>query len=841
MTDAPFRIWITSTPPPPPRSPPLKPSTSLRRNLSGSSSWYSKSPWMLLLPSARADLPFASRRCTALNLSSPPSALRASASMAAPFAVSCAGVPLIAPITPAVGGATGWAPCAGAAVVCAGWPCAGAAGVCAGGVCAGSSTVETVRRATTESPPTTRIPTLSVEDMEGIIRIAERDVVKESQRVCSDCKRRLFSVLREFCRATLRLVKMKRPPGLTLLAGALLVLMPALAVLQFRWVGQVSDAEQDRMRRNVEVAAQQFRESFSQEVGRALEDTRVRAAAVRDGNWDGFADRYDQWLKEATHPGLIRNIYLVVAEGGQPVARRWDVEARTFTQIPWPSALEPWKADFVAELEDFNAAQAFPQPQDQRPPRFQGQDTLIVGPLRGQVSSNLRSAIDPDTGSRRLTTEFAFGFPVMELNPSYIRDTFLPDLVQRHFTHGDSYRVSVIDSDNPKDVIYRSDANAATSAGQADACQGVFPGFGRRPGTSPPVAGDGPGRAGASGRDQRPSVLEPCGGANNPSVGRAAVVEPGQGDGRGRDEQPGRWRLLVQHPSGSLEAAVAGARRRNVALSFGVLLLLTLSIGLLAIASRKAQRLAEQQIEFVAGISHELRTPVAVIRSAAENLSQGVVGNTERVKRYGQMIEGEARRLGEMVERVLQYAGIESGLGFGARTSLAPAEIIQSAVDSAIPLLGPESVDIHRDIPESLPPVMGDAAALRSAVQNLVANAVKYGGRDRWVGIRAEHVQEHRRSEVRITVSDHGAGIPAGELPHIFEPFYRGGDALARQIHGNGLGLSLVKRIVGAHGGRVTVETRAGVGSSFTITLPAAEPDVASTSVASEVRAAAHP
>jgi signal transduction histidine kinase len=624
---------------------------------------------------------------------------------------------------------------------------------------------------------------------------------------------------------------MKRPPGLTLLAGALLVLMPALAVLQFRWVGQVSDAEQERMRRNVEIAAQQFRESFSQEVNRAWQETQVRAAAVRDGNWDGFADRYDQWSKESTHSGLIRSIYLIVAEGGQPVARRWDVEARTFTPIAWPSVLEPWKADFVAELEDFNAAQAFPQFQDQRPLRFQGQDALIVGPLRGQVSSNLRSAVNPDTGSRRLTTEFAFGFTVMELNTSYIRDTFLPDLVQRHFTHGDSYRVSVIDSDNPKDVIYRSDPNAATSAGQADACQGVFPGFGRPRGTPPP-----------SGRDQRPdSALEPCGGANNPSASRTAVIAPGQGDSRGRDEQPGRWRLLVQHPSGSLEAAVAGARRRNLALSFGVLLLLTLSIGLLTVASRKAQHLAEQQIEFVAGISHELRTPVAVIRSAAENLSQGVVGSTERVKRYGQMIEGEARRLGEMVERVLQYAGIESGLGFGARTSLAPAEIIQSAVDSAMPLLGPESVDIHRDIPDSLPPVTGDAAALRSAVQNLVANAVKYGGRDRWVGIRAEHSQEHRRPEVRITVSDHGAGIPASELPHIFEPFYRGGDALARQIHGNGLGLSLVKRIVAAHGGRVTVETRAGVGSSFTITLPAAEPDVSSTSVASEVRAAAHP
>src|SRR6185369_13037299 len=116
-----------------------------------------------------------------------------------------------------------------------------------------------------------------------------------------------------------------------------------------------------------------------------------------------------------------------------------------------------------------------------------------------------------------------------------------------------------------------------------------------------------------------------------------------------RDEELGRWRLLVQHASGSLEAAVANVRWRNLGLSFGMLLLLSVSVALLAAASRRAHRLAEQQMEFVAGVTHELRTPVAVIRSAAENLSHGVVGNSDRVKRYGAMIESEARRLGEMI------------------------------------------------------------------------------------------------------------------------------------------------------------------------------------------------
>jgi signal transduction histidine kinase len=307
-----------------------------------------------------------------------------------------------------------------------------------------------------------------------------------------------------------------------------------------------------------------------------------------------------------------------------------------------------------------------------------------------------------------------------------------------------------------------------------------------------------------------------------------------------RDEELGRWRLLVQHASGSLETAVASVRRRNLGLSFGMLLLLSVSVSLLAAASRRAHRLAEQQMEFVAGVTHELRTPVAVIRSAAENLSHGVVGNSDRVKRYGAMIESEARRLGEMIESVLQYAGLESSASLGNTAAVAPAEIIDAAVDTAIATAGGAgALNVQRDIAPDLPNVIGDAAALRSAIQNLVANAVKYGGADRWVGVRAEYVTG-RRPEICITVSDHGAGIPPADLPHIFEPFYRGSDAVAGQVHGNGLGLSLVRRIAIAHGGRVAVSSKPNAGTTFTLVLPVAPPQSRSSAVASGASVTAH-
>jgi signal transduction histidine kinase len=124
-------------------------------------------------------------------------------------------------------------------------------------------------------------------------------------------------------------------------------------------------------------------------------------------------------------------------------------------------------------------------------------------------------------------------------------------------------------------------------------------------------------------------------------------------------------------------------------------------------------------------------------------------------------------------------------------------------------------------VPEGLPPVMVDGPALRSCLANLIANAVKYGGTGRWIGITASTGQGRKGAEVRIAVTDRGLGISPKDLPHIFEPFYRGAEALSRQIRGNGLGLSIVKGIVEAHGGRVSAHSTPGSGSTFVISLPA--------------------
>ena len=606
----------------------------------------------------------------------------------------------------------------------------------------------------------------------------------------------------------IRPVKLKKPSGTTLVTVALLILLPTLAVLQYQWVGQLSTAARERLQRNVRIAAAQFREAFDGELIRAILSLQVGPQTVREGVSERYSDRYNTWLNTASHPQIVSNVLVVDGDSGQLRLRRWNPDRDALEATEWQPPLDKWRSQLEQEFRDFNAGLAF-----DRRAALRGEDSLILVPLR-----NLVVPARPTPGPQTVTP--VFGFTIVELNMPYIREQMLPELAARHFTHveGDVYRVAVTATDDAENVLYRSDPDAPVDPLRADASASLFgmnfqgfP-FGRPP--RPPI--------GDSTRRQEGTRLR----SEEPRGVRAATPE----------EELGRWRLLVQHQSGSLEAAVARARRQNLAISFGVLLLLTVSIALLAATSRRAHRLARQQMEFVAGVSHELRTPVAVIRSAAENLSHGVVDSGDRVKRYGQLLETEARRLGEMVERVLQYAGIESGLATGARVPVAPTEIIEGAIESSLTLLGSEDITIERNFIPDPPTVVGDAAALRSAIQNLIANAVKYGGNDRWVGIRVEHGRQRRRPEVWITISDHGGGIPASELPHIFDPFYRGADAVARQVHGNGLGLSLVRQIVAAHGGRVTVTTRAGAGSSFTIALPSAEPDQRATAVASQLQ-----
>jgi signal transduction histidine kinase len=274
--------------------------------------------------------------------------------------------------------------------------------------------------------------------------------------------------------------------------------------------------------------------------------------------------------------------------------------------------------------------------------------------------------------------------------------------------------------------------------------------------------------------------------------------------------------MLVRHRAGSLEAVVARARWRNLAVTAGVLLLMVASVAALVRFTRRAQKLAELQMDFVAGVSHELRTPLAVIHTAAYNLRGGVARDPSQVERYGILIQQESGRLKEMVEQVLQFAGAKAGWVIQKREPVPVEAVIEAAIQES-------RCVVEREIDPGLPSILGDAVALQHVLENLIGNAAKYGkDGGNWIGVFASKTREKEQEMVEIRVADRGPGIPEDEQKHIFEPFFRGRRAVQDQIHGAGLGLNLAKKIVEAHGGSIRVKSEPMKGTEFTVRLPAA-------------------
>jgi signal transduction histidine kinase len=224
-------------------------------------------------------------------------------------------------------------------------------------------------------------------------------------------------------------------------------------------------------------------------------------------------------------------------------------------------------------------------------------------------------------------------------------------------------------------------------------------------------------------------------------------------------------------------------------------------------------------MDFVAAVTHELRTPVTAIRSAGQNLSAGIVSSPERVREYGDLIAMEGSRLSETVSRVLAFSRIGSGRQEYRRRPVDARELVERTLSGYRLVLGEKGLRAESSVADDLPPLSADPEAIELALRNLLDNAVKYGADGGWVGLDATASPERR--EILLTVSDRGRGIPRRDLSRIFEPFFRGEDASTGGVQGSGLGLAVVEDVARGHGGRVTVRTVPGKGSDFTIHLPA--------------------
>lgn len=237
------------------------------------------------------------------------------------------------------------------------------------------------------------------------------------------------------------------------------------------------------------------------------------------------------------------------------------------------------------------------------------------------------------------------------------------------------------------------------------------------------------------------------------------------------------------------------------------------------------ERLESIRRDFVANVSHELKTPVATIKGFVETLLDGAIDEPADNRRFLEIVGRQSDRLAAIIEDLLALSRIEQSEGAGSlpREPVAVASLLAAARSSCLPRATERGMAIELDCPDELVAEV-NAALLEQAVLNLIDNAIKYSGTERPIHVQAtaEAIPGQAGLSLVISIRDEGNGIPAEHLPRLFERFYRVDKGRSRQVGGTGLGLSIVKHIVQAHGGTIAVVSERGQGSTFTMKLPLA-------------------
>jgi signal transduction histidine kinase len=597
----------------------------------------------------------------------------------------------------------------------------------------------------------------------------------------------------------------RRIPWQLPVAAILLALLAALATLQHRWLGEVSEAERERMRAGLRTRASAFTQEFDTELTRVFLAFQVDADLLDRDPAAALGGAYERWQGATSAPAIVRGIYVLSGMSVESATlQRFDAVRRTLEPAEWPP-------EFRVLLN--------------RTPRLLPQLAVLPRPLMmvDAVEADIPALVipAPHLTTTRIGEQIAFHprpgaegrVLIVALDRESLRRDLVEPLVVKHFGEGaaSEYFVTIVRRTDPSNIVYAS--GAPLEQADADVTTGVFD---LRMSEVTHLTAAGGGRPAPRGDPTDRVAITIVRRANAPDGRRVLMA--------GGDDQ-GAWQVRLRHRDGSLESIVARSRRRNLAISLGVLGLLAASILLFLASAERQRRMARQQMEFVAAVSHELRTPLAVICSAGENLADGVVADLTQVKRYGALIETEGRRLGDMVERVMEFAGISAGTAMRARSGVDLSRVVAEAADALRHDAQDRGVTVTVHENGALPAVVGDVDALRSAVQNVIGNAVKYSPDGASVDV-STHCANGAARRVQIRVVDRGLGIDAADLPHIFKPFYRGRRAVDAQVRGTGVGLSVVRHVVDAHGGSIAVDSRAGEGTTVVVELPAADAEM---------------
>ena len=602
----------------------------------------------------------------------------------------------------------------------------------------------------------------------------------------------------------------------------MVALLATVAFLQYRWTDEASAAAEMRIGAELESLMLRWHADLYGEFSAICTAMQVGPDSGARDTWDDYLQRYVEWKNVPPHhalanvyrnPDLIQDVYIWDTNlGSKPRLLRLNVERKKIEPVEIPqnlqnllirlransttvsTSLRAWQLPGEAAQGGLFDAERAPRSQDSSTGwQFDQMVPAIVHPIFQQDGRPLDSLTPVD-------------WMVVVLDANALQKRILPELAMRYFggQKGLKYQVAVVAKGANSQVIYSSDDGFGSGdIVAADASLNVF---GHQPETVEYFS---------STRDHIHS-LRSTDWHNFYGSAWFPVIRYGP--------QPSPWVLVLEHRADPLREVISRVRKKNLAVSAFLLLLLAANMTLLTIAGIRAQNFTKLQMDFVASVSHELRTPLTTIFAAAENIKDGVIREKSDLEDYGSMLMGQSRQLMDHVDRIMLFASMRSGKDRYNIQHLRVTEILQRVRRSLASLLIEQSFFIEETLDPDLPCILGDHVAVCSCLENLISNAIKYGGPDRRVRIKVgpERSQDGRKL-VAISVEDGGMGIPKSDLKRIFEPFYRTQAAVQAHIPGTGLGLSVSKHLAEAMGGSLSVRSEVGEGSVFTLHLLAVD------------------
>ncbi|MGM0586991.1 MAG: sensor histidine kinase [Bacteroidota bacterium] len=280
------------------------------------------------------------------------------------------------------------------------------------------------------------------------------------------------------------------------------------------------------------------------------------------------------------------------------------------------------------------------------------------------------------------------------------------------------------------------------------------------------------------------------------------------------------WNLMMAFGENPVISASRTSLIRNLSVLGAAVFLLAGALVFMFVTAQRERELATRQAGFLANVTHELKTPLAVMQAAGENLSDGRVRDPDRLQRYGKHIYTESVRLRSMIDKLLDVAKADAGQTILERSPVRMRDIVQQYLQEHTSYIEGKGFEVETRYSAADDMITVDKDSIQTVLSNLVENAIKYSPESNYIGIFVDANVDR----VRLTVEDHGVGIPQKAQKHIFDKFYRVEETLTAHTKGHGLGLSIVQHLVEINQGNIHVESEPGKGSRFIVEFNHTQP-----------------